>query len=145
MSRATWESRLKEFAAFRLRDFHPLRLAFPGYSAKLQISDSSTQTAPGSIRDPTTPVAQRVQALTCQPVGAFPFSLATTGGITSFSFPEGTKMFQFPSFASTWLCIHQGISRHYSGWVSPFGNPRVYAYKRLTEAYRSSSRPSSDP
>ena len=34
------------------------------------------------------------------PVWASPRSLATTGGITDlFSFPAGTKMFQFPAFA----------------------------------------------
>ena len=34
-------------------------------------------------------------------VWAAPRSLATTGGITNlFSFPAGTKMFQFPAFAS---------------------------------------------
>ena len=36
------------------------------------------------------------------PVWALPRSLATTGGIISlFSLPQGTKMFQFPWFAST--------------------------------------------
>ena len=35
-------------------------------------------------------------------VWAIPRSLATTGGIISlFSLPTGTKMFQFPAFAST--------------------------------------------
>ena len=35
------------------------------------------------------------------PVWAIPRSLATTGGITNlFSLPAGTKMFQFPAFAS---------------------------------------------
>ena len=36
-----------------------------------------------------------------QEVWALPRSLATTGGIISlFSLPAGTKMFQFPAFAS---------------------------------------------
>ena len=33
---------------------------------------------------------------------------------------RGTKMFQFPQFASSFEVI-----RHYSYWVSPFGNPRI--------------------
>ena len=38
------------------------------------------------------------------PVWAIPRSLATTGGITNlFSLPAGTKMFQFPAFASAML------------------------------------------
>ncbi len=32
---------------------------------------------------------------------AFPLSLATTHGIKFFSFPPGTKMFQFPGCASS--------------------------------------------
>ena len=48
VSRTTWESQLKEFASFRLLDFHHLWSAFPGYSAKTQICNSSTQTAPES-------------------------------------------------------------------------------------------------
>ena len=38
---------------------------------------------------------QRLQACTAQ-VWALPFSLAATGGISSFSVPLGTEMFHFP-------------------------------------------------
>ena len=50
----------------RLRDFHPLRWAFPDPSTRLFV------------------------------LRAAPLSLATTRGIVSF--PQGTKMFQFPWF-----------------------------------------------
>ena len=30
------------------------------------------------------------------------------------SFPPGTKMFQFPGFPSSCLCVQHGITRHYS-------------------------------
>ena len=75
-------------------------------------------------------------------VWALPRSLATTGGIIRlFSLPGGTKMFQFPPFASL---INK--DRYPSDtWVVPFGNPRVKGYLRLTAAYRSLSRPSSPP
>ena len=43
-------------------------------------------------------------------------------------------MYQFPSFALTWLYIHQGVARHYSDWVAPFGNPRISGCVRLPEA-----------
>ena len=75
-------------------------------------------------------------------VWALPRSLATTRGIISlFSLPAGTKMFQFPAFAST---------KHVDNcpsdsWVVPFGNHRVKGYLLLTGAYRSLSRPSSPP
>ena len=73
-------------------------------------------------------------------VWALPRSLATTGGIINlFSIPRGTKMFQFPRFASP-LSSDTHVLR---GWVVPFGNPRVKGYLHLTAAYRSLSRPSS--
>ena len=73
-------------------------------------------------------------------VWALPRSLATTGGIiTLFSLPRGTKMFQFPRFAS-----RTGRDRRPSAaWVVPFGNPRINGHLHLPEAYRSLSRPSS--
>ena len=50
---------------------------------------------------PTTPHALRPM------VWAIPVSLAATSRITDlFSFPTGTKMFQFPAFARHRLCIH---------------------------------------
>ena len=73
-------------------------------------------------------------------VWALPRSLATTGGLINlFSIPRGTKMFQFPRFASP-LSSDTHVLR---GWVVPFGNPRVKGYLHLTAAYRSLSRPSS--
>ncbi len=39
--------------------------------------------------------------------------------------------------------IHTPITEHYLCWVFPFGNLRVKASLRLTEAYRSLARPSS--
>ena len=46
-------------------------------------------------------VLQPRRRIATPPVWALPRSLATTGGIISlFSLPGGTKMFQFPPFAS---------------------------------------------
>ena len=87
-------------------------------------------------------VLQPRRRLATSPVWALPRSLATTGGIISlFSLPQGTKMFQFPWFAST-LGVDDSPS---DCRVVPFGNPRVKGYLHLTEAYRSLSRPSSPP
>ena len=59
-----------------------------------------------------------------------------------FSSPGGTKMFQFPPFAS----LQKSNDNYPSGnWVVPFGNPRVNGHLHLTAAYRSLSRPSSPP
>ena len=90
-------------------------------------------------RGPTTPALHTSTAR----VWALPRSLATTGGIIRlFSLPGGTKMFQFPPFASPYK---NGDDRPSDGRVVPFGNPRVNGHLRLTGAYRSLSRPSSPP
>ena len=60
---------------------------------------------PGQSDGPTTQYVQRRQAC-IHTVWAAPRSLATTSGISVLiSFPEGTEMFQFPSFATLGLCI----------------------------------------
>ena len=87
-------------------------------------------------------VLQPRRCVATTPVWALPRSLATTGGIINlFSLPRGTKMFQFPRFASP----PSGDTRVLRGWVVPFGNPRVKGHLHLTAAYRSLSRPSSPP
>ena len=76
-------------------------------------------------------------------VWALPRSLATTGGIISlFSLPAGTKMFQFPAFAS----LPCGKDSSPSGcWVVPFGDSWIKGHLHLPMTYRSLSRPSSPP
>lgn len=75
----------------------------------------------------------------------FPFRSPLLRESLSFSFPPLTEMFHFSGCRLTGLCIHPVIvplSRH---WVSPFGDPRITACRRLPEAYRSLPRPSSPP
>ena len=74
-------------------------------------------------------------------VWAPPLSLATTHGIVSS--PPGTEMFQFPEFPAHWLCVHQRLTRHSPGRVSPFGYLRIFALAQLPVAFRSATRPSS--
>ena len=62
-----------------------------------------------------------------------------------FSFPPGTEMVHFPGLSSTDLWIRSVMLRYEPEWVAPFGNPRIKACLRLTEAYRSLPRPSSTP
>ena len=70
--------------------------------------------------------------------GLFPGRSPLLGESLLFSLPAGTKMFQFPAFASNirwitdWVC-----------WVVPFGNLRIKGHLHLPGAYRSLSRPSS--
>ena len=41
------------------------------------------------------------------------------------SLPRGTEMVHFPRFALSTLCIQAVVTRHDSGGVAPFGNPRI--------------------
>ena len=71
-------------------------------------------------------------------VWAFPISLATTFGITGlFSFPPGTKMFQFPGFSPHKLCIGLWVTALFNaagfphsdtpGSLSVYDSPRRFA------------------
>ena len=114
---------------FRLRDSHPVSLAFPNHSTRLGIRSVSP-----NPKNPEGPL-----------VWPFPRSLATTSGIS------------VDVFSSSYLDVSvQTVPRMplFDSWhtdvvlprrVSPFGNLRIKAYVQLPEAYRSLSRPSSAP
>ena len=113
---------------FRLRDYHPLWLAFPYHSAKLSCCCVSPQ--PRRINPPVWPL---------------PRSLATTCGISvdvssspylDVSVQAVPRVRLFDSTHATWIL---------SMWVAPFGNLRIKGYLLLPVAYRSLSRPSSAP
>ena len=87
-------------------------------------------------RGPTTPQAPERLGF-----GLFPVRSPLLGESLLFSLPAGTKMFQFPAFASS----KSKDSRPSAGWVVPFGNPRINGHLHLPAAYRSLSRPSSPP
>ena len=76
-------------------------------------------------------------------VWPLPFSLAATHRITFlFSFPKGTKMFQFPSFASLTLFIHVRISCYQEGFPhSDIAGSKLF--RQLADTSRSLTRPSS--
>ncbi len=88
-------------------------------------------------------VLQPRRCVATTPVWASPRSLAATGGIIQlFSSPAGTKMFQFPAFASMRKSMDD---RPADGRVVPFGNRGIKGHLHLPRAYRSLSRPSSPP
>ncbi len=86
-------------------------------------------------RCPTTPMLPKQDWF-----GLFPVRSPLLRESLLFSFPAGTKMFQFPAYASvitdTWSSTK---------WVVPFGDPGIKGYLHLNRAYRSLSRPSSPP
>ena len=71
-------------------------------------------------------------------LGSSPVARHYWGNHYLFSLPTGTKMFQFPAFASIFMDNIPSVC-----WVVPFGNLRVIGHLHLTVAYRSLSRPSS--
>src|SRR5882757_1958793 len=60
--------------------------------------------------------------------GLFRFRSPLLAESSFLSSPRGTKMFHFPRFARTRLCIQRAVRRHYPPWVSPFGNLRIKAW-----------------
>ena len=111
-----------------IRNCHPLWLNFPDHSIP----------APSATSWSYYPAA----ALPQRRFGLFPGRSPLLGESLLFSLPGGTKMFQFPPFAS----LHLGNDdRPSDGRVVPFGNLRVKGHLHLTGAYRSLSRPSSPP
>ena len=97
----------------------------------------------GAALAPATPSEKRPRAITLQRFGLFPFRSPLLGESLLLSLPGGTEMVHFPPFAYRSLWIQARTPGHDSGSVAPFGNPRVKACMRLTEAYRSLPRPSS--
>ena len=77
------------------------------------------------------------------PFGLIPVRSPLLGESRLIYFPEGTEMFQFPSFATWDLCIQSQISWTSSMTVSRFGDLRIDARLQLPVAYRSLPRPSS--
>ena len=92
---------------------------------------------------PSTPTIQRSRALTYRRFWLFPVRSPLLRESHLLSLPEGTEMVQFPSLAPRPLLNSEAGIPILSGWVAPFGNPRVTVCSRLTEAFRSLLRPSS--
>ena len=85
---------------FRLRDCHPLWFRFPADSTINQICNFPTEPEPYPIKPHDTEYAT-LPGLTHIRFRLFPVRSPLLGESLLFSFPAGTKMFQFPAFAST--------------------------------------------
>jgi hypothetical protein len=69
-------------------------------------------------------------------VWALPRSLATTYGIIGyFLFLRVLRCFSSPAYRSPTLYIQAGATRHNSGWVSPFGHPRINTYVAVPRSF----------
>ena len=63
---------------------------------------------------PTTPVAQRLLAMTRDRFGLFPFRSPLLRESLLLSLPVGTEMFHFPTFPPPALCVQAGVMGHYA-------------------------------
>ena len=84
---------------FRLRGYHPLWQAVPDPSTMNRIGNFPTEPElrPVESRDPE---YTTLPGLACIRFGLFPFRSPLLRKSRLFSFPGGTKMFQFPPLAS---------------------------------------------
>ena len=125
----------REPACCRLRGCHPLWPIVPDRSTNMLVGNSP------ALR-PDRPYNPTVQA---RWFGLFRVRSPLLAESLLFSFPPGTEMVHFPGLSSLDLWIQSRILKYEPEWVAPFGNPRIKACLRLTEAYRSLPRPSSTP
>ena len=74
---------------------------------------------------PTTPIMQRLTAITHDRFSLFRFRSPLLTESRLLSLPVGTEMFHFPTFPLPALCVQAGVTGLASSRVSPFGNPRI--------------------
>ena len=105
---------------------HPRVISDCAYGA-ITLFGRPFQTVPLSdpipCRSPTTPTG-----IASRRFGLIPVRSPLLGESRLISVPPGTEMFQFPGFASAHLWIQCGMTGHYTGRVSPFGDPRIKAW-----------------
>ena len=108
------------FVSLRVRDCHPLRTDFP---------DCSTREISCDVA-----VLQPLQCRNTAGLGSSPFARHYWGNHCLFSFPAGTKMFQFPALASTikWMSSLQDDGLSHS---EIRGSMVICTYPRLIAAY----------
>ena len=82
---------------------------------------------PASTDGPTTPILQRLPAITRTRFSLFRFRSPLLTESRLLSLPVGTEMFHFPTFPPLALCVQARVTGHDSSRVSPFGHPRITA------------------
>ena len=78
------------------------------------------------VAGPTTPPDPKVSRF-----GLLPVRSPLLRESLLISFRRATEMFQFTRCPPPCLCVQQGVSRHHSGWVAPFGVSRLIACMQL--------------
>jgi hypothetical protein len=114
-------------SGFRLRAFHPLWSDFPFASSNLSTATLGSYNPGG-----------KPSGLDCSA-----FARHYLRNRIRFLFLVLLRCFTSDGIACPLLCIRSGTIQYDLYQVTPFGNPRVNASLRLSEAYRSLPRPSS--
>ncbi len=78
------------------------------------------------VASPTTPPGPKTRRF-----GLFPVRSPLLRESRLISLRRATEMFQFAHCPLPWLYIHQGVSRHHSGGVAPFGISGLIAWMQL--------------
>ena len=110
--------------AYRAVTFCGGPFAWPSANAALCNSPSNRQI---QLSGPTTPVMQRLPAVTHDRFGLFRFRSPLLTESRLLSLPVGNEMFHFPTFPPHALCVQAWVTGHDSCRVSPFGDPRITA------------------
>ena len=76
-------------------------------------------------------VLQPHRLLRANGLGSSRFARHYCGNLMLISSRRATEMFQFARCPPPCLCVQQGVSRHHSGWVAPFGYVRLIACMQL--------------
>ena len=129
-------SRVPWYSGSYLKSSRLNYVAFTLYSGAFQLSSSTIASPLWYVRNPN---KENFIGLACSA-----FARRYLRNRISFS-SSGYLDVSVLRVPLVWLCIHHTILRHYSKWVSSFGNLRIKVYVQLPEAYRSLSRPSSAP
>ena len=136
----------RKAASFRLRGSHPLWLTFPGHSSTRQLAHfprSSVQTSDTILQPPIC----NAHGLTHIGFRLFPFRSPLLWESNFFLFLRVLRCFTSPRSLPQTYIFSKGISRHYPGWVAPFGHPRIKArlaaprgFSQLTTSFIASWR-----
>ncbi len=105
----------------RVRDYHPLRCNFPDASTPLAGTTSWSYY-------PDVALPQRR-------FGLFPVRSPLLGESLLFSLPAGTKMFQFPAFASLHIVMIAVLQTAGLSHSEIFGSKVICTYPKLIAAY----------
>ena len=127
-------SRVPWYSGSYLKNYRFDYVAITLYSGAFQLSSSTMTSYWWYVRNPS--------KVNFTGLGYSAFARRYLRNRISF-FSSGYLDVSVPRVPLAKLCIHLTILRHYSKWVSSFGNLRIKVYVQLPEAYRSLSRPSS--